>query len=91
MIVITPYRATFLIGSVISMLSFLLVGLFYRKEPFLHCNKIEQSGCRIVWRIVSDSKFWRFLFLSFINMGTKILSSMLPLLLPPIVIGELGS
>jgi len=42
----------------------------------------------MICAVLTDRRFWRFLLLSMINVGTKMLS--LPLLLPPILINELG-
>ncbi len=45
----------------------------------------------MVWDVLTDVRYWRFLLLSAINLGTRMVSMTLPLLLPPVLMGEMGN
>ena len=88
---ISAYRMVFLLGFVISLIGLLLVVLFYRETESDDIMKRHNNNCcQQLQSVLKDKRFWLFLFFSMITVGMKMLFNMLSLLLPRILIGELG-
>jgi hypothetical protein len=87
---VSAYRLIFLVGFIQTLLSFLLISCFYSEKKHPVARPFQIGCLTMLKEIMTDCKFWLFLFFSVITIGMKMIFNMLSLLLPKILLGEFG-